>query len=256
MAVYHIEFRISGHAKKYARTLIYEVGRKFRVKGMAGRHAVPHISLYGPFFTRQQGDVVASVVKVCSKYRLVPFTFKGFNYFDNSTNKVIYLDIAASDALVNLRFELAKALLPITQSKSKEDTKSKADFKFHSTIAFKDIDYKFNDIWRYVHSKKRPEIKQHLLRVTIIKNSKILYEYDLIQQRLLNRRQALDRHIFMETIRKLKSEGNTQEGTFEDWEEYDDKLDRDYIDRKSSNGESRSGESRSLFSWIKKLFRW
>ena len=250
MAVYHIEFRIRGHAKKYAKTLIYEVGRKFRVRGMTGRHVVPHISLYGPFFTRQQRDVVASVVKVCSKYRLVPFAFRGFNYFDNSTNKVIYLDIAPSEVLVNLRFELAKALLPITQSKSKEDTKSRADFKFHSTIAFKDIDYKFNDIWRYMHGKEKPDIKQHLLRVTIIKNSKILYEYDLMQQRLLNRRQALNKHIFIETIRKLKSGEHAQEGTLEDHEEDEDELDSDEISRGSSNE-----ENRSLFGWIRNLFR-
>ncbi len=142
MAVYHIEFRIRGHAKKYAKALIYDVGKKFRVRGMTRRHVVPHISLYGPFLTRQQKDVAGAVARVCSKYRLVHFTFRGFNYFDNATNKVIYLDIVPSEVLVNLRYELAKALLPITSSKSKEDRKSRADFKFHSTIAFKDIDNK------------------------------------------------------------------------------------------------------------------
>lgn len=251
MTVYHIEFRIRGHAKKYAKTLIYEVGRKFRVRGMTGRHVVPHISLYGPFFTRQQRDVVASVVKVCSKYRLVPFAFRGFSYFDNSTNKVIYLDIVPSEVLVNLRFELAKALLPITQSKSKEDAKSRTDFKFHSTIAFKDIDYKFNDIWRYMHAKERPDIKQHLLRVTIIKNSKILYEYDLMQQKLLNRRQSLDRHIFMETIRRLKSGEHAQHGKFVEREDYDTNLDSE--DSEYSREDTRK-EGKSLFSWIRNLF--
>ncbi len=249
MTVYHIEFRIRGHAKKYAKTLIYDVGKKFRVRGMAGKHVVPHISLYGPFFTMHQRDVVAAVVAVCSRYRLVPFTFRGFNYFDNSTNKVIYLDIVPSEVLVNLRFELARTLLPITSSKSKEDRKTRADFKFHSTIAFKDIDNKFRAIWKYISTKEKPDIKQHLLRVTIIKNSKILYEYDLMQQKLLNRNQALNKHIFMETIRELKSKEYAQEGTFDAREEDDEDLNEEKSEREDSRI-----KSKSLFGWVRDLF--
>jgi 2'-5' RNA ligase len=235
MAVYHIEFRIRGQAKQYAKTLVYEVGRKFGVRGMTRRHVVPHISLYGPFLTRRQRDVVAEVVRVCSKYERVPFTFKGFNYFDNSTNKVIYLDIVPSAELVNLRAELAGSLIPITYSKSKEDRKNKMDFKFHSTIAFKDIDNKFKDIWSYINSKERPNFRQHLLRVTIIKNSKILYEYDLMQHRLLDRRQALDRAIFASTIRRLKGvEGNI----------------RDEIESDDTRKEE------SILDRIRSMFRW
>jgi 2'-5' RNA ligase len=207
MTHYHIEFRIRGYAKRYARDLIYNVAKRFKVRGVIrGGKAVPHISLYGPFNTNQQRQMVNEVVKVCSQYKLVPFTFNGFNYFDNSKNKVVYLDIEPSQALIDLRYDISRALLPITHSKSQEDKKGKSDFKFHSTIAFKDIDRKFNDIWHYIDDKERPHIKQHLLRVTIIRNSKILYEYDLIQQRLLNRTQALNKRLFALTINRLKSE--------------------------------------------------
>ena len=244
MAVYHIEFRIRGHAKKYAKTLIYEVGKRFRVRGMTRRHVVPHISLYGPFLTRKQRDVVAEVVRVCSGYKLVPFTFRGFNYFDNSTNKVVYLDIVPSDKLINLRFELAGALLPITYTKSNENRKNKADFKFHSTIAFKDIDDKFRDIWHYISGKERPNIKQHLLRVTIIKNSKILYEYDLIQHRLLNRRQALDRNIFMETIRRIKDQSGNE----------DDGKELDVADAESNKEDGEDEGKTSLWTMVRRWF--
>lgn len=206
MVHYHIEFRIRGYAKRYAKELIYDIAKRFRVTGVIRRgKAVPHITLYGPFETNKQRQMVNEIIKVCSNYRLIPFTFRGFNYFDSSLNKVIYLDIEPSQALIDLRYDISKALLPITYSKSQEDKKGKSDFKFHSTIAFKDIDRKFNEIWNYISSKKKPEIKQHLLRVTIIKNSRILYEYDLIQQRLLNRSQALNRAIFASTIERLKS---------------------------------------------------
>ncbi len=204
MASYHVEFRIQGYAKRYAKQLIYSVSREFRVRGVTRRRVVPHISLYGPFTTSHQRQVVHEVVRVCSAYKVVPFTFKGFNFFNNSRNKVIYLDVEPSEALRNLRLDLARALLPITSTKSKEDQSGKGSFKFHATIAFKDIDAKFERIWGYISQKEKPEISQHLLRVTIIKNGKILYEYDLIQHKLLNRRQALNKSIFMETIRRLR----------------------------------------------------
>jgi hypothetical protein len=249
MAVYHIEFRIRGHAKRYAKALVYDVGRRFRVRGMTRRHVVPHISLYGPFLTRRQKDVVAEVVRVCSKYELVPFYFRGFNYFDNPAHKVIYLDILPSDELVNLRYELARALLPITYSKSNEDRKLRADFKFHSTIAFKDIDNKFDDIWEYISRKEKPNIKQQLLRVTIIKNSKILYEYDLLQHKLLTRRQALDRHIFMETIRELNSK---QVGREVIRDETDNEIE---LEREEDGVESNKEERISLLDIVRNLFR-
>lgn len=253
MTHYHIEFRIRGYAKLYARELIFDVAKRFRVRGVIRQgKAVPHISLYGPFGTNKERQMVNEIVKVCSKYKLVPFTFKGFNYFDNFKNKVIYIDIEPSQSLIDLRYDISKALSPISHSKSQEDKKDKSDFKFHSTIAFKDIDYKFKDIWSYINRKEKPNIKQNLLRVTIIKNSRILYEYDLIQQRLLNRRQALDKRLFMETIKKLKSGSHAKESTLVD-------KDADY-DKGRNSEETTRVERRtyrnSLFDRIRNIFRW
>ena len=47
----------------------------------------------------------------------------------------------------------------------------------------------------YISKHKPKQINQHLLRVTILKNGRILYEYDLIQERLLDRRQAKNKNI-------------------------------------------------------------
>lgn len=176
-----------------------------RVKGVIRKgKAVPPITLYGPFETNKQSQVVNEIVRICYKYRIIPFIFKGFNYFDNSASKVIYLDIEQSQNLVNLRYEISKALSPITHSKSQEDKKGKSNFKFHSTIAFKDI-------WNYINEKEKPSIKQNLLRITILKNSKILYEYDLIQHKLLNRRESLSKNIFSTTIKELKTNHDLQD---------------------------------------------
>ena len=204
MAHYLIEFRFHGYAKRYSRNLIYEVARKFRVSGVTRKRAVPHITLFGPFTTRNERKVVSEVVNVGRKYFLVPFKVKGFNYFDNKTNKVIQLDIKPSQELEELRWEIAKRLLKITDTKSVYDAEK--NYSFHSTVAFKDIDKKFSKIWEYIKSKERPNINQHLLRITILKDSRILYEYDLMQKRLLNRREAKNRYIWKQTVNIFKDE--------------------------------------------------
>lgn len=48
--VYLIEFRFHGYAKWYAKNLIYDVARRFKVKGVTENRAVPHIFLYSDLF--------------------------------------------------------------------------------------------------------------------------------------------------------------------------------------------------------------
>ena len=200
LAHYLIEFRFHGYAKWYAKNLIYDVARKFNVRGVTQKKAVPHISLFGPFQTNDERRLVSEIISVGNRYDLVPFRIKGFDFFNNQ-NKVIYLDIRPSEELKCLRRDLAYKLLKFSNSKAVDNN---YDFTFHATVAFKDIDYKFDRIWNYIQEKQEPEIHQHLLRITIIKNSKILYEYDLMQKRLMNRRQALSKLYWNKTIELLK----------------------------------------------------
>jgi 2'-5' RNA ligase len=201
MPHYLIEFRFHGYAKKYLKRRIFEVARRFHVKGVTRKRPVPHISLAGPFETRDIKRVIRDVESVAKTYNLVNFKLKGFGYFNNPNSKVIYADIEPSKELEELRWELAKRLMKYVELKEGDKNKK---FAFHATIAFKDIDRKFSDIWRYLKSKEEPYINQYLLRITILRNGKILYEFDLMLKRLLNRREALSNRIWKKTILRFK----------------------------------------------------
>jgi len=201
---YLIEFRFHGYAKKYAKRVIFDVSKKFGVKGVTKKRVVPHITMYGPFTTSNYRNIATRVESVAKNYDLVSFRVKGFNYFDNERNKVIYLDIEPSEELKNLRYDLSQELRKVSKTKSFEDKKSKDDFYFHATVAFKDIDRKFDRIRKYIKSKEEPNIHQHLVRITILKGRRILYEYDLMQKKMLNRNQALNHQLYQKTIRMLK----------------------------------------------------
>jgi 2'-5' RNA ligase len=210
---YLVQFRFHGYAKKYARSIIWDVARKFKVKGITHKKVVPHLTLFGPFTTKDRKRMVSTFIKTVKRYHLVPFKVKGFNCFNNVRNKVIYLNIQPSKRLVDLRKSLATNMLKCTTTKSMHDKKVK--FHFHATVAFKDIDRKFKKIWSYIQKQEEPEINQHLLRVTLLRGNKILYEYDLIQGRLLGRKQALNKGILKKTFRILKSKGIQFEDEFD-----------------------------------------
>ena len=204
MPHYLIEFRFHGSAKRYLRKLIFDVARRFHVTGVTRKRPVPHITLAGPFETRSIERVINDVENIAKNYDLVNFKLKGFGYFDNPNGKVIYADIEPSKELEELRWELAKRLMKYAELK---DWDKNNKFSFHATIAFKDIDRKFSDIWRYLKNKEVPNINQYLLRITFLgKSRRIVCEYDLMLKRILNRRQALSKRIWRITkfILRLK----------------------------------------------------
>lgn len=203
MTHYLIEFRFSGETKKYLKDLIYDVSEKFHVRGATKRKPVPHITLAGPLFTTNEKRLVKEVTEVVKGYDLVGFALEGFGKFGNwfSGNRVVKVNIKPSKELEEIRLEIAKRLKEFCKLTEYD---YEDDFKFHSTIAFKDIEKKFGDIWDYIQKKEPPLMNQYLLRIAILKNQKILCEYDLILKRLLNRSQALNRILFRKTLDVLR----------------------------------------------------
>jgi 2'-5' RNA ligase len=200
MTSFYVEFRLSGYAKTHARSLIWDVSRKFRVNGMTRRRPVPHVTLYPTSSARNMRDVVHAVEKVGRRYTLVPFSIRRFDRFTDK--RVIYLDIEASQTMKQLRAELAWELNSLTSGRPES---TDLDYPFHATIAFKDLGSKFEPIWDYISTRQRPDIDQHLLRIAVLgKGSKIVCEYDLVLKRTLSRRQALSGYWWSKTLDELR----------------------------------------------------
>jgi 2'-5' RNA ligase len=177
MTHYLIEIRLYGPAKRYLKNIIWDVAKKFKVTGAIRRRPVPHITLAGPFTSSHIEEVIKEVESVGRKYHPIPFQIKGFDHFISTNGKrVIGLHINPSKELEDLRWELAQRMEPWTTLKEYD---KKRDFLFHTTIALKDIDRKYSKISRYIEEKESFEINTHMLRICILRNSKILYEYDL-----------------------------------------------------------------------------
>jgi len=203
MPNFFIEFRFQGHAKYQLRELIREIAHKFRVKGATTYRPVPHVALFygGPGIVDIR-KVCDAVEKVAKNYSLVPFEIDGFEWRDGEEGKVIAATINASPELKQLRQALAHELSHIS---SLHRFDAQPDFWFHTTIAFKDIDQKFDRIWHYLNTKEKPHINLYLMRITVLnRDRRIEEEYDLILKRWLDRRGALNKNLYHETENRRK----------------------------------------------------
>lgn len=189
MIQFYVEFRFYGYPKRYLRSVIREIAQNFRVKGAIKERPVPHMTLYGPSTTNDIKKVFSAIENVGGQYSLIPLTICGFNWRHGPHGKVIAANITASRGLRNLRLDLARELSTIS---SPQPWDTEANFWFHSTVAFKDIDKKFNRIWRFVNARRKPSLEQYLTRITVLnKKRKIMREYDIVLQRWLKRWQVI-----------------------------------------------------------------
>ena len=192
---YLVEFRFSGFAKKKIRELAYVLADNFGVRSVADRRAVPHISIAGPLSTKYEKRLVSVVVNAARLHNTARFRLDGFGSFRKD---VVYVKIVPSRELDEMRREIVDILNEFCHL-AEHDYKS--GWSPHATLAMKDISGKFKDVERFLKSWKIPDIEQQVLRVTILKNGRILCEYDLVEGRLLNRREALDKDRLRRTIR-------------------------------------------------------
>lgn len=199
---YLLELRLSGSARKYAEDIAFDVARKFDVSGATRKRVVPHVTIIGPIKTTNEQRLIHEIKETCMKYDLMTMKFSGFTSFGNWLlgNRVLAIKIEQSGELELLRIELVAKLSGFCQL-SKFDTRK---WKPHATIAFKDIDKKFGQIKAFLENRSCPEIQHYVLRVTLLKNTRILCEYDFLQHRTLTRFEALNRENRKMTIMLLK----------------------------------------------------
>ncbi len=193
---YLIEIRLSGFVKDSMREIKEAISRNFHV---SQRAIIPHISLVGPIYTDDEKKLVKEVVKIAKKFELISLKLDGFGHFDNN---VVFVKIKPSDELEQLRLELVDKLKGFCNL---SEFDLEPDFKYHATLVMHDIYQKFDRIWNFLQTWKISEIKQYVIRVSIInERRRILNEYDLMLGKLLTRSQALDKKIFHRTIAELE----------------------------------------------------
>ena len=199
MTHFLIDIRLMGPVKDQIRNLSNHLQEKFN---LGDKRVIPHITLAGPFSTRNEKQLVEDFTRICMNQKEIPkYKVGSYGFFDDS--KVVYVTITPDENLKQFRYHLSQAISPYC-SLRKYDLDSADEFRFHSTLAMKLDWLTFKRIKWYFRCQESVIHRHHPIRATLLRNSKILCEYDFFQGRMLTRSQALSRATMMRDFDILK----------------------------------------------------
>ena len=205
-----IEYRLRDTAKEYARDIIFDIARKFRIAGSTNftgypghprnRALPPHMVLYGTATTNDIKKVISTVEKIARNYTTVPFRIN--KEILNLHNKAVCFTVTPSKMLEELRWELARELNKFCNPKPYD---LEHGFIFHFTIANDRDASKIKRILSYINPGALRIFNLHLTRLTVLEDGKddIVCEYDLLFHKWLTSDQANDPKLWNKTVAKL-----------------------------------------------------
>jgi 2'-5' RNA ligase len=205
MTRYLIDIRLMGSVKHQISTLSNHLAEEFN---LGNKRVIPHITLAGPFSTTDEQKLVKDFTRICTNQKVIPkYEVGGYGFFDDS--KVVFVTITPDENLKQFRYQLSQALSPYCSLRN-YDLDSADEFMFHATLAMKLDWLTFQRIKWYFRRQESVIYRHHPIRATVLRNSRILCEYDFIQNRMLSRAQALSRATFKRDfdILKVWAEGN------------------------------------------------
>jgi len=199
MTHYLIDIRLMGSVKYQIRTLSRHLQEKFN---LGDKLVTPHITLAGPFSTHDEKKLVEDFTGICTSQKKIPkYEVGNYGFFDDS--KVVFVTITPDDNLKQFRYQLSRTISPYCTLRN-YDLDSADNFRFHSTLAMKLDWFTFQRIKWYFKGEKSVIYRHHPMRVTLLRNSRIVCEYDFIQGRMLSRAQAMSRATMMRDFDILK----------------------------------------------------
>lgn len=177
-----------GSVKQQIRTLSNHLAEKFN---LGDKLVTPHITLAGPFSTTDEKKLIEDFTRVCMNQKAIPkYEVGTYGFFDDT--RVVFVTITPDENLRQFRYRLSQAIAPYC-SLRKYDLDDADEFRFHATLAMKLDWLTFQRIKWYFREQESVIYRHHPIRATLLRNSRILCEYDFIQERMLTRAQALSR---------------------------------------------------------------
>ena len=188
MTHYLIDIRMMGSVKEQIHTLSNHLAEKFNLKS---KLVTPHITLAGPFSTENEEKLIEDFSRVCTRQKKIPrYDVGGYGFFNDT--RVVFVTITPDETLKQFRYDLARAISPYCSLRT-YDLDSADGFSFHATLAMKLDWLTYKRIKWYFRNQEPVIYRHHPIRATLLRNSRILCEYDFVQERMLSRAQALSR---------------------------------------------------------------
>lgn len=185
---FYVEVRTGGDTKSELRTIINDVADEFSVTELSEAHVVPHVPLFGPYDTARGSEVKRQLIETLSDFDVVPYRIAGFDTFHNEQR--VDITVVPSIELVSLRKQIGEVLQPLTKNYPAWDEDLKLEFRIPVVDSSQLATGNVTAVLEYLESRFDPTFDEYATRVTSLRNEKILWEYDLLQDRVLEQNEA------------------------------------------------------------------
>lgn len=191
MDKYHIGIRLRGFSKSFFKV------QKAKINNNDMKY-VPHTTLLRPFYTTNENELIKIFTNTLSQYtNPISFQIININYFNNN-KYIIKAEIKKNPKIENIIHSLEGNLEKIINFKH---PKIENRINLHTTISKEEN----LSIMQNLDQSILP-IDQYLLRIYLLKNKKILREYDFYLNKSLERNDAINKELFKETINQFQKQ--------------------------------------------------
>lgn len=184
---YFVEIRITGRLKYDVLNTMGTLTSRFHINTSK---IVPHIRLLGPFRSSDENKLIEDFESVCSQTELMRYKIDGFTAFDSTG--VLYLNIEDNEDIELFRLELIDNFRDYCKLNYWDFV---TPYKLHLTLATDVSQKQIMATNAYMKSCKPFIYDYPLMRATLLKEGRILCEYDFVSSQLFdfrNPQAALD----------------------------------------------------------------
>jgi len=200
MTHFLIDIRLMGSVKHQIQRLSSQLSERFKLKD---KLVIPHITLAGPFATSDEKRLVEDFSEICINQAAIPkYEVGSYGFFRDT--RVVFVTITPDENLKRFRYQLSRAIAPYCTLRD-YDLDGADEFRFHATLAMKLDWLTFQRIKWYFRNQEPVTYRHHPLRATLLRNSRIVCEYDFIQNRMLTPAQARSKATMLRDFDVLKS---------------------------------------------------
>ena len=196
-------------------------------------HKVPHVTLIYNFTPRISTFDLAKILRETAlRYPNMGFEYSGWEIEEGESGYVFGFKIRPNQQLKSFRYVLYNNLKRHIQDNSDFNRLSQEDYWFHSAISFKMDERTADRVRNFIENKQSKSIlsqlfpfifankqmnginpiflKSHVARIPIIQSGRITYEYDILLDKILNRREALSKYYTKLTFHKYREMNNLE----------------------------------------------
>ena len=178
-----------------AKDLIHDIYDVMGRGVAAKRRPVPHMSIYGPFSIKHPRDVILAVARAAAGIKGFDYEVTGVGTFTrghifNRRKEVVFLKVDDADGgIIRFHDDVYNILDGRAVLRDPKFDKP-GHFTPHITMALRESG--LDGVEKYLKGRVI-YAKGRICRVTLMKRGRILYEYDMETEKILNRDQALRR---------------------------------------------------------------